>query len=211
MLQCTITRGGEEGGKGVSAWLEKLKLPTGCHFGYRALWRGCMYTRVVERKSAASQSRTLCYRTPQAFFLIRSKTTRAGRRSMYRFQQTKLAVGTGRNATQLDDATSQQRPFPVLERKKVPMKNHRCGGAVNLQTLATKLLGGGGKQWGRGGAKGTSTKKVVCLDIGGQPIQLHPLAAASGASVWHAATTILHVPLTGNSMINRAHLWAKPS
>lgn len=61
---------------------------------------------------------------------------------------TKLAVGTGSNATQLDDATSQQRPFPVLEPKKVPMKNHRCGGAVNLQTLAMKLSGGGGKQWG---------------------------------------------------------------
>lgn len=51
-----------------------------------------MYTRVVKRKSAALQSRTLCSRTPQAFFLMHSKTRRVLGEKKYVQVPTKLAV-----------------------------------------------------------------------------------------------------------------------
>lgn len=155
MLQCTITRGGRRGKGGIcmvgeikTAYWVPLRLPSAVEG---------LYVHKSGRKEIRCLTKPHSLLSHAASFL---SDAQQDDECWEKYVQvpTKLAVGTGSNATQLDDATSQQRPFPVLEPKKVPMKNHRCGGAVNLQTLAMKLLGGGGKQWGRGEAKGTSMK-----------------------------------------------------
>lgn len=74
-------------------------------------------------KPAASQSRTLSHAA--SFFLMHSKTTRAGR-SMYRFQETSASgrlSSNGRWAAMLLNSTR----F-LCSNPKVPLKNHACAG-----------------------------------------------------------------------------------
>lgn len=76
-----------------------------------------------KEKPAASQSRTLSHAA--SFFLMHSKTTRAGR-SMYRFQETSASgrlSSNGRWAAMLLNSTR----F-LCSNPKVPLKNHACAG-----------------------------------------------------------------------------------
>lgn len=92
----------------------------------------------------------------------------------------------------------------MLEPKKVPMKNHPCGGAVNLQTLATKLLGGGGKTVGEGVAKETSMKKWSAWTLADG--QFHYTRLLLPVTLPRLFYTCLR---QANSTINRAHLWGR--
>lgn len=120
-----------------------------------------------KEKPAASQSRTLSHAA--SFFLMHSKTTRAGR-SMYRFQETSASgrlSSNGRWAAMLLNSTR----F-LCSNPKVPLKNHACAGVpLIVKRWLPSSSWAEAKTEGGGGAKKIAMR-VVCLDVSREQILL---------------------------------------
>lgn len=121
-----------------------------------------------KEKPAASQSRTLSHAA--SFFLMHSKTTRAGR-SMYRFQETSASgrlSSNGRWAAMLLNSTR----F-LCSNPKVPLKNHACAGVplIVKRWLPSSSWAEAKTEEREGGAKKTAMR-VVCLDVSREQILL---------------------------------------